>query len=333
MQQCVHSRLSGTFRLRLFSSGRFDGVLEQLARGNGRNGSIPFDPSTRGDQASTTVERFPLSKSEAPSSLEQACDESDAKTTEADVSSVLDSLLQAQNVWTNGRDPLTASLDDPGLTPAQRFYLENKELLVNRLSEYSNIQARNEWEKSTKDIQDEWAFYRDPIMRPARGKLWPVNPTQSSHQVGDDYEQNKFQSEYVSTTSFTSDIIEMLRREHVDDILSLDLEEVGRRDIGESIIIGTVRSDSHGERVSKMACRRFNSLKLANNKSFSNAAPGQDWIVLRLGSTVIHLMTSSDRNRYNLEDLYKCQMEDSYNMQNDCCVEEQSLEGQARSIS
>jgi ribosomal silencing factor RsfS len=222
---------------------------------------------------------------------------------ETEVTEAINSLLDAQNVWAANQDPSSYSLSDKTLTPAQRFYLENKELLLKRMSDYSVTKAMNEYDRATKDIEDEWAFYRDPVVRPSRGKLWSVHVHDSENAAEEEVLENPDEYEASAFPSIQR-IIDLLQREHVEQILALDLEAARRRDIGEYAIIGTVRSYAHGDRVGRLACRTVNKLNLENLKSFSNSTPGQEWIVVRLGSVVLHLMTTADRDKYCLEDLY-----------------------------
>lgn len=220
-----------------------------------------------------------------------------------DVSLAINSLMEAQQVWTNGRNPHEATLADEDLTPAQRFYLENRELLLRRAMEYSLTKANNEFERATQDMQDEWAFYRDPVIRPRKGHLWdPDNLSGSgpesefSEEPAPEFVHGRFPQ--------VDEIVHLLQQEKVTDISAIDLDLCNRRDIGEWAIVGTVQSAAHGDRVGNLARRKINALDLNNIKCFINAIPGQEWVVVRLGPVVVHLMTASDRKQYRLEDIY-----------------------------
>lgn len=221
---------------------------------------------------------------------------------EVNVSSTINALLEAQSVW-RGMDPTTTSLHDEHLTPAQRFYLENKELLVRRATEYSMARASSEFEKATQEIEDEWKFYRDPIVRPLRGHLWPVSATDNDLETSESSEDN---DEFENNGVFPriEKFEELLAREQVGDILTVDLGLCGRRDIGEWAVIGTVKSFLQAERVGNVVRRAVHKLGLANIKTFINALHGQEWIVVRVGPVVVHLMTAEDRAKYALEQLY-----------------------------
>jgi ribosomal silencing factor RsfS len=222
-----------------------------------------------------------------------------------EVIEAINQMLDSQNIWTKGKKPGESNRSDESLTPAQRFYVENKELLLRRAAAYSVERAKNDFEKATRDIEDEWAFYKDPIVRPPRGYLWPVE----SEEAGANQNQNESSE---SSSSFIpgifpsiEDIVSFLERESVKDVVHIDLENCGRRDIGEWAIIGTVKSATHGSRVGSLARRKINQLNLENIKCFMNATvPGQEWVVTRLGPVVLHLMTESDRENYKLEDIY-----------------------------
>lgn len=287
--------------VRRFCSSSFDAVVDQFSRLRDRESSHPIGTGNSiGEQPSKSFRPDTARNSAMPfADVPSSTDIPNVTEIEAEVTSVINSLLEAQNVWTAGKNPSDFSLDDPRLTPAQQFYLENKELLLKRMSDYSVTKAMNEYERVTKDIEDEWAFYRDPVVRPDRGKLWPIDDNQESQQEPTDEEFDNLNLDTVR-----DHILDLLRREHVEHILALDLQAAGRRDIGEYAIVGTVRSYTHGDRVGRLACRIINKLNLENMKSFSNSTPGQEWIVVRLGSVVLHLMTAADRDRYSLEDLY-----------------------------
>ena len=283
---------------RAFSNSTFAGVLQQFSNHKDKTGAMPCDP-----EISSSSQQVQPPKPAIPDDQEDYLDEPpDDGKLKSEVVTTINSLLEAQNIWAGNKFPDKASLDDESLTPAQRFYLENKELLVNRMVDYSISQAHSEWEKATKDIEDDWAFYRDPIVRPSRGKLWPVSPLSSS---GEDAEEN---GEHVLSQEgrmpSVNELIEFLEKQHVGDVIAVDLENAGRRDIGEYALIGTVKSHAHGDRVGKLSCRSVNKLKIENVKTFSDSTPGQEWIVVRLGSFVVHLMTATERSRYSLEDLY-----------------------------
>ena len=301
---------------RWFSNNRFSAVLDQLSKLKNKDGSQPFDPDQHfEDTAKTTQSHSPSLNSyttrHEDAILDHSVDPPDANLLKSEVVEAINSLLEAQDVWSNSKSPESCSLDDETLTPAQRFYLENKELLINRMSEYSVSTAQNDWERATKDIQDDWRFYRDPVVRPDRGKLWPKNPLMGDSD-GHEEERDSTEAGFTADGRLPSiaELVEFLEREDVEDLVAVDLEHAGRRDIGEYALIGTVKSYAHGDRVGKVACRMVNKLRIENIKTFSNATPGQEWIVVRLGSFVVHLMTSADRDRYSLEDLYAVQVPD-----------------------
>jgi len=268
--------------LRQVASNTFDGVLFQMARKPALANKIVVDVAPPTPQA---VEKSAVAIS--PAELELR------------VSETIHELLETQNVW---KGEARKEKEDENLTPAQRFYLENKELLVKRATEYSVSRAESDFEKATKEIEDEWAFYRDPVLRPPRAHLWPISEVDersSSSESHDAFDSSP--NEFPKVEEF----VEFLSNQKVDDIVSVDLGLCGRRDIGEWAIIGTVKSSVQAERVANLLRRSVNKLELENIKIFINAAAhDQEWIVVRVGSVVIHLMTREDRSKYALEDLY-----------------------------
>jgi ribosomal silencing factor RsfS len=306
---------------RAFSSNTFESVLHQFSKLKNQTGVIPCDP----EKPSFSTGERPVKPEQTVRATDpdygesKLLDNPDEDEIKSNVIKTVTSLLEAQNIWSGNKEPSSASLDDESLTPAQRFYLENKELLLNRLVDYSISQANSEWDKATKDIQDDWAFYRDPIVRPARGRLWPTNPlvSEKEHKVDDesaDDDDKIFNTE--GRMPSVNELIEFLGNENVEDIVAVDLQDAGRRDIGEYALIGTIKSYAHGDRVSRLSCRFINRLKIDNVKSFSDSTPGQEWIVVRLGSIVVHLMTAPERTRYSLEGLYGRQTEEEQTHEN-----------------
>jgi ribosomal silencing factor RsfS len=277
---------SKEFLKRWFSTDSFSGVLSQLEKHSMKGLIQPVEaPPQLYSPVGETV-AIPPNRAEV----------------EENVSRTINALLEAQSVW-QGMDPTGSSLHDERLTPAQRFYLENKELLVRRATEYSLARASSEFEKATQEIEDDWAFYRDPIVRPRRGHLWPVSDTdeqETSESSGN--KNNEFENDGVFPR--IEEFTEFLLREQVLDILTVDLNLCGRRDIGEWAVIGTVKSFLQAERVGNLVRRAVNKLGLANIKTFINALHGQEWIVVRAGPVVVHLMTAEDRAKYALEQLY-----------------------------
>ena len=302
--KCVPGNLRSFHRLvqmRKASSSTFQAVLRQLSKDEVSSSPPPsYQISVeKGSMDQRSVIREIVNEDSSAQEDSSVCPP-DACEIRRDISDTIGTLLDAQSIWDPERDPTKASLQDESLTPAQRFYLENRELLIKRAAEYSATKAAREWETISKDVEDDWRFYRDPVVRPEKGKLWPISPDEGTDDT------SSASSGFAGSTTFPSieEIVNMLRSEHVEDICPIDLELAGRRDIGEYALIGTVRSHAHGDRVARIARKAVQSLNLENIACFSNAAPGQEWIVVRLGPVVVHLMTGADRERYHLEDLY-----------------------------
>lgn len=314
-----------------FEMSSFAGVLEQLSRSAPRVHSRQPEHMTpsnlnddiKGRKKTTIYEPELVSEARVPWKFDRL-DESDHSTKDDEimdeVSETLLQALDAQDIWKNGREPDSVSLEDERLTPAQRFYLENRELLVKRAVAYSLDQAKTEFEKATSDIEDEWKFYRDPIVRPERGFLWPIHEgcdTESNTEIPT-FEHGRFPS--------VEELVSFLEAENIGQIIPVDLESCGRRDIGEWAIIGTAKSAAHARRVGNLARRKINNLELDHVKCFMNTGiPGQEWVVTRLGSIVVHLMTETDRARYRLEDIYSVPVHEE--------SEYDSLEGHSQSDS
>lgn len=304
---------------RSIDKGTFAGVLEQLSRNPAKVSPSDIDPSNESNEIrdSTGWRNAPMLEPEIvgiktaswdfeadDSQRDEAVDEYELTQ---EVSSTLLEALDAQNIWVDGRDRDSVSLKDENLTPAQRFYLENRELLLRRAVAYSLDQAKSDFEKATSDIEDEWKFYRDPVVRPQRGFLWPVD---DPHEPEETTESSSF---VAGRFPSIEELVSFLEAENIQQIITVDLEYCGRRDIGEWALIGTAKSAAHARRVGNIARRKINKLDLAHIKCFMNTAvPGQEWVVTRLGPVVIHLMTETDRAKYRLEDIYSVPIQDEF---------------------
>jgi ribosomal silencing factor RsfS len=295
----------------------FGAVIEQLSRQTSCSilPSSPTSNSSRPEKKLEQEEQLPVFIPEVVQVSREPLQRSfthinevfvDEEAISQDVSKSIMEGLEGQDIWKNRACPALESISDESLTPAQRFYVENRDLLLKRAVAYSVDQARTDFEKATEEIEDEWKFYRDPVVRPEKGSLWSASgdPLHSEFAEEVKFEKGRFPS--------IDEICHFLSLEKIQAILPVDLELCGRRDIGEWAIIGTAQSSTHARRVGNRLRSMINELDLLQIKCFINAGiPGQEWVVTRLGSVVLHLMTSADRQNYKLEDIYTTPVLDS----------------------
>lgn len=286
-------------RIRYTHSGTFSAVLGQLGK---LDMSVKTEQTeeTEGPTASNDIKPIrDIHATDFPVNAPIEEEPLNPTVAEEELTAAIEELLEAQNIWGSQKDLSRVSLNDESLTPAQRFYLENRQLLLKRAVDYSVQKARDESERAIQEMEDEWAFYRDPVVRPRRGHLWDV----ASENSEDNERENPVEFERGRFPEIDG-IVHLLQNEKVDNIKTLDLELCNRRDIGEWAIVGTVQSAEHGIRVGNLARRSINRLDLEHVRCFINSIPGQEWVVARLGPVIVHLMTPNDRDKYKLEEMY-----------------------------
>ncbi|CDJ33636.1 uncharacterized protein EMH_0055240 [Eimeria mitis] len=80
--------------------------------------------------------------------------------------------------------------DDASLTPAQRFYRDNRELLLQRAEQYlrgkqaaaaaaaaggdAAAAEEEEWDDAAKTVEEDWKAYFNPVYKQPKGFRWPV---------------------------------------------------------------------------------------------------------------------------------------------------------------
>ncbi|KAF4689609.1 hypothetical protein FOZ62_000835 [Perkinsus olseni] len=197
-------------------------------------------------------------------------------------------------------DPEPSSDEEEELTPAQRFYLENKERLLERATSYYMDKAKQEEEEDPDGVVDSWRFYRDPVVRPPKGHMWNYKDSGRESLPEGEYEPIQFTEGEMPTIE---QITRLLQDEQALDITVVDLDLVGRRDVGMWAIIATVQSGGHGRRLGSLCTRTVDELKIPGVTTSMNGRKADDWVIARLGAIVIHLMTKTRRETMNLEAL------------------------------
>ena len=104
------------------------------------------------------------------------------------------------------------------------------------------------------------------------------------------------------STIFSNDIKQLLDDMKFKDIVTIDVEDkVG---FASEMIIATVRSERHIISSSKKIIEH-----IKKNYDFTCSVEGldqADWVLIDLGSYIIHLFKKETRENYNLEDLWRC---------------------------
>ncbi|RQX74968.1 oligomerization domain protein [Toxoplasma gondii CAST] len=218
------------------------------------------------------------------------------------------------------REDERESESDEELTPAQRFYRDNRELLLKRAQAYYHEKQQKLARQSdglsdaagvveddeTEAVDDEWAFFREPVVRPAKDHLWGVGwqqPAESSETGQRRAKTVELQSGRMPTVE---EFVTILQQEHMEDIRVIDLEACGRRDVARFAIIGTGRTPAHCRRVGRLLSRLIVELQVPflSRAAYCHSNRDDDWVIARCAHIHLHLMTRTVRSQYRLEDLW-----------------------------
>ncbi|CEM35940.1 unnamed protein product [Vitrella brassicaformis CCMP3155] len=183
--------------------------------------------------------------------------------------------------------------EDDYLTPAQRFYRENKERLLERAQQYYSDKHQQVMD------ENEWTFYRDPVVRPPKGHLWDfgdiakVVPREDIH-----FEKGRMPT--------VEQVIKILEQEQVQDIVVIDLEECGRRDLGLYAIVATGQTPRHCRRAARLVSKTIKDLDVPyiSAVSYSWGSDTDEWNVAHCGPLKVHILSKEWRQSYNLENLW-----------------------------
>ncbi|KAF4744519.1 hypothetical protein FOZ63_012243, partial [Perkinsus olseni] len=137
-------------------------------------------------------------------------------------------------------------------------------------------------------------------VRPPKGHMWNYKDSGRESLPKGEYEPIQFTEGEMPTIE---QITRLLQDEQALDITVVDLDLVGRRDVGMWAIIATVQSGGHGRRLGSLCTRTVDELKIPGVMTSMNGRKADDWVIARLGAIVIHLMTKTRRETMNLEAL------------------------------
>eukprot|EP00928_Gymnodinium_smaydae_P035031 TRINITY_DN24716_c0_g1_i1.p1 TRINITY_DN24716_c0_g1~~TRINITY_DN24716_c0_g1_i1.p1 ORF type:complete len:584 (-),score=88.39 TRINITY_DN24716_c0_g1_i1:125-1876(-) len=188
------------------------------------------------------------------------------------------------------------------LTPAQLFYLENRDSLVQRAQEYY-LKKHEEQSRDADDIEDEWRYYHDPVVRPAKGHLWAVDADdgpgleQGYLEIIQEWPQGRLPSVDM--------LADLLRAERAQDVVVIDLHACGRHDIGTHAIIATGITTQHCRRLGEIVSKATQSCNPPHVEAFCFGTRNDEWVVAHCGPMKVHLFTRESREQYQLELLWE----------------------------
>ncbi|CAK0818521.1 unnamed protein product, partial [Prorocentrum cordatum] len=165
------------------------------------------------------------------------------------------------------------------LTPAQLFYSENRERLVSRAQDYYLEKQRQQLRRSdeVEDIEEEWRFYHEPVVRPPKGHLWSTST--DGEEVGHGLEEGwrEAVTAWPKGQLPTPEMLAaLLRAEQVYLCCSPDI--VSR---------------------ATLAC------EAPHVDAFCYGTRNDEWVVAHCGPIKVHLFTRESREQYRLQELWE----------------------------
>ncbi|CAK9037159.1 unnamed protein product [Durusdinium trenchii] len=195
-------------------------------------------------------------------------------------------------------------VDEGELTPAQVFYMENRDRLVSRAQDYY-LEKHKELQRDDDD-EDEWRYYHDPVMRPAKGHLWSTGMEEDGGEHGQENAWLQVVTDWPRGYLPTAEMLaNLLRLEQARDVSVIDLEECDRRDVGTHAIIATGVTARHCRRLGHIMFRATEACEAPFVQAFCYGTRQDEWVVAHCGSIKVHLLTQEAREQYQLELLYR----------------------------
>ncbi|CAD2112231.1 hypothetical protein YYG_04929 [Plasmodium vinckei petteri] len=211
-----------------------------------------------------------------------------------------------ENDYKNGKNNIYDEM-----TPAQRFYEENKDKLMKECMKYYN--ERNEKiNKNNENIENPNIYYdetyendyynsiRDPIVRPKDNYLFDYENEEENGEENEDLELEK------GIMPTIEQVVCILKHEKVKNIKVIDLNKCGRRDIGMFLILCTGNTAKHNKKVGKLISKIFIDLEIPyiSNIIYCYCNKSDDWIISHCGPLKIHIVTKELRDKYDIENLF-----------------------------
>lgn len=184
------------------------------------------------------------------------------------------------------------------LTPAQQFFLENRDLLMQRAQRYFTAKKEHfdELPHEKNSVPHFDTFYFDPVVRPPRGHVWDFGSAR--HEIP--REEVRLEQGRMPTMK---QLLQILEQEHVADVTVIDLESCGRRDLGLFFIIATGQTGAHCERTGKLMARLIRKLEVPHisEVTYCWGSSSDCWVISHLGPLQLHILTQEMRERFRLE--------------------------------
>ncbi|CRG97218.1 conserved Plasmodium protein, unknown function [Plasmodium gallinaceum] len=183
------------------------------------------------------------------------------------------------------------------LTPAQKFFEENKEKLI-----YESLKLYNEKKTKLSDNENNHDYYNysnDPIVRLSENYLFDYE-----NDENDDMKENLELEKGIMPT--IEQVVCILKHEKVKNIKVIDLNKCGRRDIGMFLILCTGETAKHNKKVGKLISKIFIDLDIPyiSNVVYCYCNKFDDWIISHCGPLKIHIVTKELRDFYDIENLF-----------------------------
>lgn len=200
--------------------------------------------------------------------------------------------------------------DLSGLTPAQVFYMENREKLVSRAQNYylekqRELQLQRE-EGVPAEVEDEWRYYHEPVVRPPRGHLWATGEDGNLEEHGTENAWLEATVDWPRGSLPTPEMLaDLLRSEQARDVYVVDLEKCGRRDVGTHGITATGVTSSHCRRLGEIVSRAVQACRVPHVEAWCYGTRKDEWVVAHAGPIKVHIFTRETRDEYNLELLWE----------------------------
>uniref|UniRef100_A0A0G4I4R9 Ribosomal silencing factor RsfS n=1 Tax=Chromera velia CCMP2878 TaxID=1169474 RepID=A0A0G4I4R9_9ALVE len=185
--------------------------------------------------------------------------------------------------------------EDDGLTPAQKFYKENKNVLLQRAMKYYSEKYSER--SAEEEVCEEWSRTREPVVRPSRDHLWDFG------NVNREVPRETVQLQKGKVPS-VDQVLRILEQERAMDVVVVNLEDCGRRDLGRYAVVATGQTPKHCKRLGRMMKRIFTETEIPHLDPRCYGSDAQEWHIAHCGPLLVHLLTSRARQAYNLEELW-----------------------------
>ncbi|GAW79907.1 hypothetical protein, conserved [Plasmodium gonderi] len=217
-----------------------------------------------------------------------------------------------------------------GMTPAQRFYEENKEKLIYESMKYYNerrkklsggngqlggsvqkedaAKAETEEEAANEETEKDYYYSQvtDPIVRPKDNYLFDYENGENDERSENECEGEENVELEKGIMPTIEQVVFILKHEKVKNIKVIDLDKCGRRDIGMFLILCTGQTPKHNKRVGKLISKIFVDLEIPyiSKVVYCYCNKFDDWIIAHCGPLKIHIVTKELRDIYDLENLF-----------------------------